>query len=296
MPSQLPPTTGCPSTPPCRRDRAARGEAAVAHVDLGRAHHPLADVGQSRRQPPHQQQVDHQVEVVADGGAADAEAAGDLGGVQQPSLLVGEHRPQPPQRLRRDTRAELRDVALEVGADEVPSPAQAGRVVGGEEALGKAAAHPELVEPLAAHLGEVEGRQLGEGDPSGQGLAALGQQLDRGGAEQQEPALPLSFAPAPVDRPAQRFEDARGAVDLVEHRPARRRGRRNRARARPGAPGRLRTRGRGRRRRAPRRPPAPASSCPTCRGPVSTTAGDVPRAGGDVGLHPPLNHPCNSKL
>jgi len=58
-------------------------------------------------------------------------------------------------------------------------------------------------------------RQLGEGDPARQGLVALGEQLDRGGAEQQEPAGPLAVAPALVDRPSQRFEDAWGALDLV---------------------------------------------------------------------------------
>ena len=86
-----------------------------------------------------------------------------------------------------------------------------------QEALGEARRAPRgRSSCVDAHLGQVEGRQLGEGDPTGQRLAGLGEQVDRGGAEQQEAAGPFAFAPAGVDHPAQRFEQARGAVDLVE--------------------------------------------------------------------------------
>ena len=75
---------------------------------------------------------------------------------------------------------------------------------------------PGPVELVGVGLGDVEGHQLHEGDPPRQRLAARGEQVDRGGAQQQEPARPLAFPPAPVDRAAQRFEDAGGAVNLVE--------------------------------------------------------------------------------
>jgi len=44
----------------------------------------------------------------------------------------------------------------------------------------------------------------------------LGEQLDGSGAGQQEPAHTPPFPLALVDRPAQRFEDPRRALDLVE--------------------------------------------------------------------------------
>ena len=48
---------------------------------------------------------------------------GDRRGVQELSLVMGEHRPESSQRLGGDARAELGDLALEVGADEVFAPA-----------------------------------------------------------------------------------------------------------------------------------------------------------------------------
>ena len=104
----------------------------------------------------HEEQVDEQVEVGGDRLAVHGEGAGERGGVEQAALLVREHRPEPAQGLRRDARPELRDVALEVGADELRAPAQARRVGSGQQALRKAAAQPERVEPLAADLAGVE--------------------------------------------------------------------------------------------------------------------------------------------
>jgi hypothetical protein len=45
---------------------------------------------------------------------------------------------------------------------------------------GKPPRTPEPVERFAAHLGHVEGRKLDEGDPAGQALAGLGEQVDCG--------------------------------------------------------------------------------------------------------------------
>jgi hypothetical protein len=69
---------------------------------------------------------------------------------------VGQHRPQPAQRFRRDARAELRNVAFEIGADEIRSPAQARGVGCGQQALRKPAAQPQRVLPLAADLVRIE--------------------------------------------------------------------------------------------------------------------------------------------
>ena len=153
---------------------------------------------------------------MADRAPADAESACELRGVEQTALMVCEHGPQSPQRLGRDARAQLRYVALEVGADEVLAPAQADRVVARQEAVREAAPDPELVQRSLSHLGEVEGGEFNERDPPGQALAGLGQQVDRGGAQQQEPPGASALAPGLVDHAAQRFEQARRPVDLIE--------------------------------------------------------------------------------
>ena len=74
-------------------------ETAVADVDLGRLHQPLADVDVPRLQPTHEKQVDEEIEVARHRLAGHAERAGDLGGVEHPTLLVRQHRPEPTQGL-----------------------------------------------------------------------------------------------------------------------------------------------------------------------------------------------------
>ena len=129
---------------------------------------------------------------------------------------MGEHRPQASQGLGGDPRAELGDVALQVGADEALPPAHAGALAASEEAVREPSSHPELVEPLGAHLGQVERSQFDEVDSPGERLAGLGEQLERRRAQQEESPGPLAFSATGVDRAAQRFEQARRAVDLVE--------------------------------------------------------------------------------
>ena len=90
-------------------------------------------------------------------------------------------------------------------------------MIGREEAGWKSSSNPKVVELLRAHLGEVERGQFDEADSSGQRLARLGEQLERGGAEQQEASGSLSFAASRVYDSTQRFEQSRCAVDLVEN-------------------------------------------------------------------------------
>jgi len=70
---------------------------------------------------------------------------------------VREHRPEPAKGLGRDARTELRDVALEVGANEIRAPAQARRIGSGQQAFREPAAQPERIEAFAADLARVEG-------------------------------------------------------------------------------------------------------------------------------------------
>ncbi len=89
-----------------------------------------------------EQQVGEQVDVTDDGRHTDREARGQTRGVEQRALAVGEHGPEPFERLCRDTGPELRDVALEAGADEIVAQRQALGVRAGEVAVGEAAAQP----------------------------------------------------------------------------------------------------------------------------------------------------------
>ena len=96
-------------------------------------------------QTPHQQQVDEQVYVARRGLAVDPQIACQLRQVERLTLMMGEHGPEAPQGLDGDARSELRDVAFEIGQDEVLAPAHARPVAVSEEALGKSATQPQAL-------------------------------------------------------------------------------------------------------------------------------------------------------
>jgi len=56
--------------------------AAVAHINLGRFHQPLAGVVVPGRQTTHQQQIHQQIEVTGNGLAVHAQRACQIGGIQ----------------------------------------------------------------------------------------------------------------------------------------------------------------------------------------------------------------------
>ena len=155
---------------------------AVAQIDLGRFDQPFAGVGVPGLQSADEQQIDEQVDVVGRGLASDPEAAREVGGVEDAALLVGQHGPESAQGFGSDARPELCDVAFEIRADEITAPAQAARLVGGKQAIGKSAAHPQRIagDSGGADLQDVEGAELQTGDPPGQRLARLLHQLQAG--------------------------------------------------------------------------------------------------------------------
>lgn len=93
-----------------------------------------------------QQQVDHQVEVSGHALPADREAGRKPGVVEQCALSVRERGPEAPQPLCRKVHAELRNIALDAGADERVAPLVAAGVVGRREALRDAVALPQPIE------------------------------------------------------------------------------------------------------------------------------------------------------
>lgn len=102
------------------------------------------------------------------------------GGVQQAALPVREHRAQAAQRLGRNARRELRNVPLQIRADEVPASAQALRIRFGEQALGEPAARTKRGrrERERGIVGEIETARGRE-----RRVARIGEQ--RGGTLQQ---------------------------------------------------------------------------------------------------------------
>ena len=60
--------------------------------------------------------------------------------------MMCQHGPEAAQRFGRNARPEQRDVALEVGADEVLPPPLTGSVARRQKAVGKAAPHPQGVQ------------------------------------------------------------------------------------------------------------------------------------------------------
>src|SRR5919106_1339576 len=169
-----------------------------------------------RGKAAHEEQVHEQVEVGGDRLAVHGQGAGERRGVEQTALLVREHRPEPAQGLRRDAWPELRDVALEVGADEIRAPAQARRVRCGQQTFRKPTAQPQGIEALATNLAGVERGELQIADASRERLARLFEQVDRCRAQDENPPLAPPAPPSGVDKPSQVPEELRHALDLVE--------------------------------------------------------------------------------
>lgn len=131
--------------------------------------------------------------------------------------MMGEHAPQAPQRFRRDSRTELRNVALQAGADEILPPAQAARGIRRQQAVRKSATHPQIVGRQASRFQHTERRELQVRDPPGQAFAGLLQQVQRGRAEQQALAGASPGPTRPVDEPPQHRKQPGHAMDFVEN-------------------------------------------------------------------------------
>ncbi len=95
------------------------------------------------RQAADQKQIDQQIEIGRCCLDVNAEIAGELGRIQDSALMVGEHGPETAESFCGNTGAELRNVAFQVGPDEIQPPAHAVSLATGEQAFGKAAANPQ---------------------------------------------------------------------------------------------------------------------------------------------------------
>ena len=128
-----------------------------------------------------------------------------------------EHRPEPAERFRRHAWPKLRDIAFQIGADEVLAPHSRTPVAVSEETVRVAAPDPQSVGRSSVELKHIERAELDIGDTPGKAFAGLLEQIDRGRAQQQKPAGPFVAPAAAVDESPQRFEQGGHALDLVEH-------------------------------------------------------------------------------
>ena len=120
--------------------------------------------------------------------------------------MMREHGPETPQCLGGNAGTELRDIALQICADEVAPPFHAEIVGRGEKAARKAAAHPEGVHFRRLNLEHIERAKLQVRYAPRQTLARLPKQIHRRGAEKQKAAIRSALSTAPVDNAAQWLE------------------------------------------------------------------------------------------
>ena len=120
-------------------------ESGVANVDLGRLHLPLLEIRAPGFQAPQHVRRLEGIEIPAHGVMGDAERPAELRSVPHLSVIVSQHRPEAFEGRALDGDAELRNVALEEGANEVAAPAKAVGMAPGRVGRREAAAEPEVI-------------------------------------------------------------------------------------------------------------------------------------------------------
>lgn len=134
---------------------------------------------------------------------------------------MGQHGPEAAQCFGWDAGTQLRDIALQVGAQKLGSPEAALAVAGRLKAVGEAAAIPELIQRGFANFEHVQAVELETGDPSGEAFTALPQQIHGGGAQQQKLSGSMAGQPVGVDQAAQQAEQLWNALHFIkDHQPA----------------------------------------------------------------------------
>ncbi len=153
-------------------------DAAVAHIDLWGLYQALADFGVERLQPPHQQEVDEEVEIAGNRFPIDRKATRQLRGIHDAALDVRQHGPEAAQRFSRHARPKLRNVALETCADEILPPDCAGFATISEKTVRESVSNPEVIAFPIIDFETVEWLQLHISDATSQRLARLLEQID----------------------------------------------------------------------------------------------------------------------
>ena len=188
-------------------------QAGVAHVDLRCLDLAFAEVRMPGLQLAQKEGLRQPVEVTPHGAFVDAHRASGLSGVPRLAVVVGHHRPEPMHRRRGCADAELRQVALDDGSDELAPPDAACRIVGRRVRTREPAAPPEHGSVVDTGFVEREAAGLDHFDPARERLAALSQQRRRRAAQQQE----ARRIAGPVDQHAQHLEQIGRVLHLVDH-------------------------------------------------------------------------------
>src|ERR1017187_2212842 len=192
-------------------------QAAVAHIYLGRLDQPLAQIRVPGRQTAHDEQVREQIEIAGGGLGIHAQIARKLGRVEQPALVVSKHDPEATQGFGGDAGTKLRNIPLQVAADEILPPAQAARGIRSKQTFWKPAAHPEIVPGQVLCFQHVKRGKLKVSDPTGQAFTRLLEQIKGSGTEQKVLRGLASVASRLVNQTAQYGEKPRRTMDLVEN-------------------------------------------------------------------------------
>lgn len=90
-----------------------------------------------------QEQGGEQVKVVIHRFDIDPQVFGKSTDVEQTALLVGENGPETAERFGRDARSKGRDVAFQVGSDEILAPFEAAGFIFGKTAFRKTTSYPQ---------------------------------------------------------------------------------------------------------------------------------------------------------
>jgi hypothetical protein len=149
-------------------------------------------------------------------GAAQA-VARELCHVEQAALVVRHHGPETTQGLGRYARAELRDVAFQIGTDETFAPALAARIARGCQAGRKAAPQPQVTQARGASLPNMQRPESQVAYAPGQGLARLLEHVQRSRTQHQVAPGGEPGAARLVNLPSQEGERPGCAVHLVQN-------------------------------------------------------------------------------
>lgn len=114
-------------------------------IDFRRFDQVFADIDVPRRQPAHQQQGAKKIDITLRRFCVHSQVARELGTIKHAALMLREHHPKATQGRGGDTRAELRNVALQVASYEVLPPAQVARIARRGEVVWETASQPEQV-------------------------------------------------------------------------------------------------------------------------------------------------------
>ena len=192
-------------------------QAAVTHIDLRRLDQPLAVIGMKRRQPPHQQQIDHQIQIARHRLAINAQRPGQLRRIEKPPLAVRQHHPEPAQRFGGDAcGGQEGQIALKIRGDEIFPPECALGVISGQKAARKAAPAPQGVGFCGCDLQPVQRRQFQIGNPPGERFARLPQQIHRRRSQQQEMPCRITRQHPRINQAAQHLKQLRRALHLIK--------------------------------------------------------------------------------